>query len=201
MWLGLNWEHTALTQNDLVASCETAWHSLGPSVQDVLPLPWCLQDTTNTIHTTHKLCLAESHKALSSPNLLSCGVPKASRWVFSSQRSNRARCPKRLVLLSGQCAAWNWPRQPWWKLAEVLEMCRALTWSLICGGALLFWGLVPESLHSSWLFLLNSWLWIRPYIHIFNLELFGILNSTIMFLILLLGTGEIISAELCQKMH
>lgn len=63
---------------------------------------------------------------------------------------------------------------------------------------LLFWDLIPE---SSWLFLLNSWLWIRPYVHIFNLELFGILNSIIIFLISFLDAGGVVSAELCQKMY
>jgi len=42
-------------------------------------------------------------------------------------------------------------------------------------------------------------LWIRPYIHIFSLKLFGILNSIFMFLILFLDTGGIISAEPSKK--
>lgn len=40
-------------------------------------------------------------------------------------------------------------------------------------------------------------LWVRPYIHVFNLELFGILNLIFMFLILVHDTGDIISAGPC----
>lgn len=44
------------------------------------------------------------------PKALVCGAPKASRCFFLSQRSNIDRCPKWLVLLSGQCASWRWPK-------------------------------------------------------------------------------------------
>lgn len=105
--LGTHW----VKAKDLVTFCETAWHSLGTSMQDALPIALVPAGQTmlNTNLQALTGCFILSCKTVSTPKHISAEPQRPPDvFYFSSWRSNTERCPKCLVLLPGQCSGWHW---------------------------------------------------------------------------------------------
>ena len=190
---------------DFVTFCKTAWHSLGTSSWMLFLCPWCLQD---------RACHAQACKLfLTASCSLAKPFPSQNTCLWSPKGLQMLCCPKGQTQTDALSDLWcsqgnvvagtDWRTVCWVALVEIgscvrnVQRAELLLSTWWCFALLGLYSRITEFIMT--LSIKFKRLWIRPYIHIFNLELFGILNSIFMFLILFLDTGGIISAEPCQK--